>query len=327
MSKANLRRLRTQESSEVKRAIETLRAQDGFDRCFDCGAESPDWASLAPRALVCHNCSGAHRAAALRIRSLTLDRWSLAEVHLLQQQPSQLRELIDSRANAQERANFVRRKYAEFLPKRKSVVETAPKLTVGADGRIQTRERKESFFATIGRRFRTSSRVVRDTSESEENLNLEDAEDQADLYSFEEPPDRSTLPTQFFGFLFRAGRHNRFRFKQRWLCIDTRNRRISYHHELGGEPREQCDLRGASVSQVRQVSPAWVWNPTTGHYARARRPLFCLTLRAAQLDDTQDDVGSGGALSRPSSVATWRLASTNQRRLRNWHAVLAACCC
>lgn len=67
-----------QRSSHIKieKPIEVLRRVCGNDRCADCGAPEPDWASLNLGVLVCIECSGVHRNLGVhisKVRSLTLD--------------------------------------------------------------------------------------------------------------------------------------------------------------------------------------------------------------------------------------------------------------
>ncbi|XP_068716325.1 arf-GAP with GTPase, ANK repeat and PH domain-containing protein 1-like isoform X2 [Montipora foliosa] len=58
--------------------IQSIRNTDGNNVCVDCGAPSPDWASLNLGALMCIECSGMHRnlgSHVSRVRSLDLDDW------------------------------------------------------------------------------------------------------------------------------------------------------------------------------------------------------------------------------------------------------------
>lgn len=59
-----------------EKPIDVLRRVCGNDRCADCGAPEPDWASLNLGVLVCIECSGVHRNLGVhisKVRSLTLD--------------------------------------------------------------------------------------------------------------------------------------------------------------------------------------------------------------------------------------------------------------
>ncbi|XP_044508205.1 ADP-ribosylation factor GTPase-activating protein AGD3-like [Mangifera indica] len=59
-----------------EKPIDVLRRVCGNDKCADCGASEPDWASLNLGVLVCIECSGVHRNLGVhisKVRSLTLD--------------------------------------------------------------------------------------------------------------------------------------------------------------------------------------------------------------------------------------------------------------
>ncbi|CAG5125080.1 unnamed protein product, partial [Candidula unifasciata] len=58
--------------------IQAIRCTSGNNACADCGAPSPDWASINLGALICIECSGIHRNLGThisRVRSLDLDQW------------------------------------------------------------------------------------------------------------------------------------------------------------------------------------------------------------------------------------------------------------
>ncbi|XP_059633461.1 ADP-ribosylation factor GTPase-activating protein AGD3 isoform X2 [Cornus florida] len=60
----------------TEKPIDVLRRVCGNDKCADCGAPEPDWASLNLGVLVCIECSGVHRNLGVhisKVRSLTLD--------------------------------------------------------------------------------------------------------------------------------------------------------------------------------------------------------------------------------------------------------------
>ncbi|KAK2359758.1 ADP-ribosylation factor GTPase-activating protein AGD3 [Trifolium repens] len=62
--------------NKSEKPIDVLRKVIGNDKCADCGAPEPDWASLNLGVLVCIECSGVHRNLGVhisKVRSLTLD--------------------------------------------------------------------------------------------------------------------------------------------------------------------------------------------------------------------------------------------------------------
>ncbi|KAM6904999.1 arf-GAP with dual PH domain-containing protein 2 [Xenentodon cancila] len=54
--------------------LELVKRPDN-NRCADCGAPDPDWASYKLGVFVCLNCSGIHRSLSSRVKSIRLDFW------------------------------------------------------------------------------------------------------------------------------------------------------------------------------------------------------------------------------------------------------------
>ncbi|WCJ26734.1 ARF-GAP domain 1 [Euphorbia peplus] len=66
----------SQQRFSIEKPIDVLQRVCGNDKCADCGALEPDWASLNLGVLVCIECSGVHRNLGVhisKVRSLTLD--------------------------------------------------------------------------------------------------------------------------------------------------------------------------------------------------------------------------------------------------------------
>ncbi|XAR48241.1 hypothetical protein NMG60_11030994 [Bertholletia excelsa] len=75
--------------AKSEKPIDILRKVCGNDKCADCSAPEPDWASLNLGVLVCIECSGVHRNLGVhisKVRSLTLDVkvWEPSVINLFQ---------------------------------------------------------------------------------------------------------------------------------------------------------------------------------------------------------------------------------------------------
>ncbi|CAF3261881.1 unnamed protein product [Rotaria sp. Silwood2] len=64
----------------IKDKIEYVRSLTGNEKCCDCDADEPEWASINLGILLCVNCGGAHRGLGVslsKVRSLHMDTWDL----------------------------------------------------------------------------------------------------------------------------------------------------------------------------------------------------------------------------------------------------------
>ncbi|CAM4818481.1 unnamed protein product [Rotaria magnacalcarata] len=64
----------------IKDKIDFVRSITGNDKCSDCDADGPEWASINLGILLCLNCCGAHRGLGVslsKVRSLHMDTWDL----------------------------------------------------------------------------------------------------------------------------------------------------------------------------------------------------------------------------------------------------------
>ncbi|CAF4607922.1 unnamed protein product [Rotaria sp. Silwood1] len=64
----------------IKDKIEYVHSLPGNEKCCDCNADGPEWASINLGILLCLNCGGAHRGLGVnlsKVRSLHMDTWDL----------------------------------------------------------------------------------------------------------------------------------------------------------------------------------------------------------------------------------------------------------
>ena len=88
-----------------------IRILPGNDKCVDCGSNHPQWASGTYGALMCLECSGAHRGMGVhisKVRSGALDSWPPALLEaMLQLGNRRVNAIFEETLSPQARPNLL----------------------------------------------------------------------------------------------------------------------------------------------------------------------------------------------------------------------------